>query len=114
MAALILDLVGAPPELIAADYALSRIGVEPFREKLVVAMLQSIPGPHGTGDAPSQGKPKGMNAPGMRELMSTDPATMEAFVAHLRAVYGGAEGYIRDQLGFSDAEIHALKGRIAP
>jgi protein tyrosine/serine phosphatase len=39
LAALILALMDTPPDIIAKDYVLTRIGVEPFRKKLLGQLL---------------------------------------------------------------------------
>lgn len=36
-------------------------------------------------------------------------ATIVAFLAHLEESYGGAEGYLRDGLGFSDDDVERIR-----
>jgi hypothetical protein len=58
LAALILGIVGASEDEIAEDYALTRIGVEPFRNHLVGTLLKQM----------GKSEEDGINEPGMEEL----------------------------------------------
>ncbi|KAK1770726.1 protein-tyrosine phosphatase [Phialemonium atrogriseum] len=111
MSALILDLMGVPAEQIAQEYALTRIGTEPFREMLLPIVLKA----YGAGAAVAGGGGAAdLNTPGMREFLSTDAAVMVDFVGRLRREHGGAEGYLRDSLGFSEKEVAQIRERLRP
>lgn len=111
MSALILDLMGVPAEQIAQEYALTRIGTEPFREMLLPVVLKT----YGAGAAVAGGGGAAdLNTPGMREFLSTDAAVMVDFVGRLRTEHGGAEGYLRDSLGFSEEEVAQIRERLRP
>ncbi|UNI23840.1 hypothetical protein JDV02_009634 [Purpureocillium takamizusanense] len=131
MAALILDLMGAPADVIADEYALTRIGTEPWREKLLPLALRSFgvgaptaaPDPRvvmGGGDADKDKRYSAdeaavaIEAPGMREMLGTYAAVMKRFVERLRSEYGGAEGYMKDHLGFSDADVAEIRNNLRP
>lgn len=118
MAALILDLMGAPAEVIADEYALTRIGTEPFREKLLPAAMKGFGGiptdPNDIARGLRNGMVPGLSAPGMRELLSTRAETMLHFVNHLRTVHGGAYGYAKAHLGLSEADLRKIKSRLDP
>lgn len=104
MAALILELMGAPAQTIADEYTLTRIGVEPFRVMMLPAALKSI------------GKDATMNidAPGVKQFFGMYPEAMLEFVKHLKEVYGGAEGYMKEWLHFTEEEIEQIKSNLRP
>lgn len=106
ISALILDLMGVPAEQIGLEYALTRIGTEPFREKLLPAALKSF------GANPTEGVD--LSRPGMRELLGTRAEVMVDFVGHLQREYGGAQGYLADRLGFSEDEVGQIREKLRP
>ncbi|GJN83149.1 hypothetical protein PLIIFM63780_006697 [Purpureocillium lilacinum] len=130
MAALILDLLGAPIDVIADEYALTRIGTEPWREKLLPVALRSFgvqastaaPDPRavsGDGETKDQEAAGGevtvdIETPGMREMLGTYAAVMKRFVERLRGEYGGAEGYMKNHLGFSDTDVAQIRANLRP
>lgn len=118
MAALILDLMRAPAQLIGDEYALTRIGTEPFVEELLPAAVESFGGiaaPEGSADKAGFLRGKlAVGSPGMRELLSTSAAVMVDFVGHLRREYGGAEGYMKTHLGFSDDQVEEVRDNLRP
>lgn len=79
------------------NYALTRIGIEPARSVLSMALKNALP-PDVTDETP-----------GFKELCSILPETGEAFVDMLEKDFGGAEGYCKEILGFSDQEIEKVK-----
>ncbi|VUC27261.1 unnamed protein product [Clonostachys rosea] len=109
MAALILDLMGAPAEMIAEEYALTRIGTEPFREALLPAFIKSLATPGGEGNTYD-----GIETPGLRQLLSSSKEVMVDFVERLRSKYGGAEGYLSQYLKFSADEIREIRANLKP
>ncbi len=90
--ALLLDLVGVPPGVIAADYLESQARLWPRWEALVAA-------------AGSE------QAAGLSEKPLLDAETMRALLDHLREQYGGVEGYL-DAIGLASAERDALVARL--
>jgi protein tyrosine/serine phosphatase len=101
LAAIFLALAGAPTEVIAYDYALSRIGIEPGREMLT-QMLMSF------------NKEWSADTPGMYEFSQIKAEFMEGMLQMMEEKYGGVDGYVRG-LGFEDEELReireVLKGR---
>jgi protein tyrosine/serine phosphatase len=95
LAALILGLTGAPPEAIAMDYALTRIGVEPAHEQLL-AVLQSQTG-------------FSFDQPGFVEMCSIQSKTMLSFLEMLDERWDGVEGYVKGGLGLEDVDIELIK-----
>ncbi|GKZ84920.1 hypothetical protein AnigIFM56816_010480 [Aspergillus niger] len=120
MAALILDLMGVSAQLIGEEYALTRVGLEPVREKILPAAIKSFGGTGATGnngaieEVGHNAIPLDLASPGLRALLSASAAVMVDFVQHLRDKYGGAEGYLKQQLGFLDHEVREIKNNIKP
>ncbi|CAI7672860.1 unnamed protein product [Penicillium pancosmium] len=107
MAALILDLMGAPAQVIADEYALTRIGIEPFREELLHEAVRHF--------AAKLGQPElNVDTPGVCEMLGSSSASMIAFVKHLREDLDGAEGYLRKSLGFSEHDVEAIRQNLRP
>ncbi|CAI6099774.1 unnamed protein product [Clonostachys chloroleuca] len=109
MAALILDLMGAPAKVIAEEYALTRIGTEPFREALLPAFVKSLATDEGEDNSNA-----GIETPGLRHLLSSSKEVMADFVERLRSKYGGAEGYLSQYLKFSEDEIKEIRENLEP
>jgi protein-tyrosine phosphatase len=89
--ALLLGLAGVPDEIIVADYAVSQSLLAPRWEQEVREALAA-----GT-------------EPPFRPL--TEPETMQTLLDHLRARYGGPEGYL-EAIGITAAERAALVERL--
>jgi protein tyrosine/serine phosphatase len=100
IAAIILLLAGVPKATIASDYALSRIGVEPYRTRLAVGFEKAF----GTID---------YEKPGITEMSGVSPEAMMAFLATVEEKFGSAEGYLRSELGLAEADIDKIKENIA-
>ncbi|KAF2117525.1 protein-tyrosine phosphatase-like protein [Lophiotrema nucula] len=96
LAAVILGLAGVPKDVIADDYVLSRLGIEPSREVLL-AMLKVWD--------------KGWTAetPGMAEFAQVKAEFMLATLEMVDEKYGGMEGYVKRELGFSDEDVEKIK-----
>lgn len=99
VAGLLLTIAGASEELIAFDYILSRVGIEPAREKLLAFLTK---GPMNVD----------MNAPGFRNLANLRASCWEAFVKAVEAEYGGFEGYVTGFLGFSEEELAKIRSNL--
>ena len=112
MSALILDLMGAPANIIADEYALTRIGVEPFRVKMLPAAILSFAGIElADRDEDSQVQ-DGLKVPGVRGILSSHAEVMADFMGVLKTKYGGAEGYLRDYLGFGVDDIRQIRDNL--
>lgn len=96
LAAVILSLAGVPADIIAYDYSLSRIGVEPARE-LLLYMLKTW------------NKDWTLETPGMKEFSQVKAEFMLGTLEMMEKKYGGAEGYARG-LGFGDEDLEAIRG----
>ncbi|KIO30403.1 hypothetical protein M407DRAFT_20470 [Tulasnella calospora MUT 4182] len=90
-AMLILDLAGVPDEEIMKDYALTRVGAEPVREATVARFAELLQDPEIAEST--------VNALGCR------PSAMRATLNMLREEYGGAAGYLKNHLGFSNDDV---------
>ena len=51
-------------------------------------------------------------SPGFKEVASVKREFILGFVDVLRGDFGGAEGYCKNELGFTDEEINILKSRL--
>ncbi|KAH7389594.1 protein-tyrosine phosphatase-like protein [Phaeosphaeria sp. MPI-PUGE-AT-0046c] len=96
LSALLLSLAGAPRSLIAFDYALTRIGVEPSRE--VLTQMLKLWNKDWTDETP-----------GMKEFVQVKDDFILAMLDAVEEEYGGVEGYVRAQLGFGVDEVGELK-----
>jgi protein tyrosine/serine phosphatase len=96
LSGLLLSLAGTPPDLVELDFMLSRIGTEPAREQLLAFALK------GSGA-------ESVDAPGFYNLCSLKVQCWRAFVKGVEREYGGWEGYVTKQLGFSPAELETIK-----
>ena len=106
MAALLLSLVGVPDEEIAADYALSRIGIEP-QKKLLTGIVKKWK-PEWTPETP-----------GMRGFSNVRPEYMAKYVQDAQQKYAGSSedgnwafGYASGQLGFSSHELETIRANV--
>lgn len=93
-AMLMLELAGVADEEIVADYAASAELLRP----LLAAMLPRM-------------AERGISAERGMAMMDSPREAIETTLAHLRAQYGSAAGYLHD-LGFEGGEISAVKRRI--
>ncbi|KAL5365831.1 protein-tyrosine phosphatase-like protein [Aspergillus floccosus] len=96
LAALLMGLAGAPDTAIAAEYSLTRIGMEPQKELLSQIFLKSKPDWK-------------VGAPGFSEFVNVRASYMLEFLDALRARYGSIEGYVKYRLGLSDEDVDKIK-----
>ena len=91
LVALLLETVGVPREAVVADYAVSadRLGI--------AAILDTL-------DADPRAR--------VEVYSWSHPETLTAALEHLDTTYGGAEAYLRDACGLSDAELHSVRRRL--
>lgn len=93
---LIHHLAGTPDDVAVHDYMLSRIGIEPAREKLIqYALLFS-----GATD---------VETPGFLNLVELKPEYWAAFLEGLNEEYGGWDGYVTKGLGLSEEDLDTIK-----
>ncbi|RDL39357.1 uncharacterized protein BP5553_03697 [Venustampulla echinocandica] len=120
LAALILALMHSVPEEISRDYALTRIGIEPFREYLLKSLLQQM------GKTPDD---ETFSEPGMEAICGTRGDTILALLEWMDGKWGafsaeqdqsdkkgaftGVEGYLIERLGFDKEEVEKIKSRLA-
>ncbi len=96
--ALLLDAVGVERTAVVADYAASEANLAGPWADAMLAMVEQIGAPL---------------TPGVRELIvETPPAALEHAFGWVDAEYGGSAEYLRAG-GLSDAELAALRGRLA-
>ncbi|KIM46439.1 hypothetical protein M413DRAFT_17086 [Hebeloma cylindrosporum] len=95
MAAILLKLAGVEDELISRDYALTRVGREPAREK-IMARLSKEPLFASNNEA-------------ALNMFTCRHETMQAFLEHFDEKYGGVDEYVRRYVGLSDEEIAIIK-----
>jgi protein tyrosine/serine phosphatase len=112
LSALIMALMDAPKEEISKDYALTRIGIEPFREYLLSALMQQM----GKTFAPEK-----FQEPGMEQLCGVRGPTIVAVLEWMgekwgaagKGSYPGVEGYLIQELGFGSEDIEKIKKNLA-
>ena len=106
LAALILSIFEAPEQVIAEDYALTRVGTEPFRDILMGKLVQYI------GD----GEGVGLDVPGMEEMCSTRGPSIIAFLKSMDDKWGGegkgVKGYLNEVVGLSEEDLVRIKARV--
>ncbi|KAI1133425.1 protein-tyrosine phosphatase-like protein [Nemania abortiva] len=93
---LLLALAGASEDAIATDWQLSRIGTEPVRAMLLEFARK---GTDAYGD----------NQPGFYNLVNLKKSCWGAFVKALEKQYGGFEGFVTGELGFSQDDLAKIK-----
>lgn len=96
LAALILLLVETPSEAIVHDYLLTRVGVEPVRDVLIAAFQAS------TAGGPT------MDDFGVRSIAGVREGSMVAFIKAVDEAFGGARGYLMQELGFSAVDVATI------
>ncbi|KAJ5091075.1 hypothetical protein NUU61_005945 [Penicillium alfredii] len=96
LAALLLTLAGAPYATIAEDFVLTRVGMEPQKEFLQAVLLKW--------------KPEWtVETPGWQEYTNIKRSHILAFLAAMQTRYGGVEGFVQSQLGFTSQEVGQIQ-----
>ena len=95
LAAIFLALASAPKHVIAHDYSMSRIGIEPGREMLT-KMMQTW------------NKDFTADTPGMRDYSLVKAEFMEGTLEMIEEKYGGVEAYVKG-LGFEDEDLEKIR-----
>lgn len=122
LAALIHALVDCPAETIELDYALTRIGVEPFREPLLKTLLLQM------GRNGEEVGLKQLGAVlGLEEMCSVRGPTILAFLEEMGRIFGdvggnlggieayvGVRGYLMKELDLSAGDLEEIQRRLAP
>jgi hypothetical protein len=85
--------------VIAEDYALTRIGIEPQKDTLTAILKKWRP------DWTEE-------TPGMVEFSNVKASYMLAFLEMVQKEYGGMEGYVRGKLGFTEEDIAKIRGHL--
>ncbi|KAG5297289.1 protein tyrosine/serine phosphatase domain-containing protein [Histoplasma ohiense] len=100
LAALILRIAGYSPDIIVDDYVLTRVGFEPVREVLYGSLL---------------GK-KDLDESTTRGILVAGGIMYETMVQFLGFVEegfeNGAEGYLRNKLGFTSEDIETIRANL--
>lgn len=114
LAALILALCNTPRAVIAQDYILTRIGVEPFREYL----FQHFFGME-VKNAVESGMEKDSVGPGVLEMCETRETTILRFLDWMDTRWGdagkrgdtcpGVHGWFVKELGFQESDWEKIK-----
>ncbi|KAF2184319.1 hypothetical protein K469DRAFT_666745 [Zopfia rhizophila CBS 207.26] len=96
LAAVILGLAGTPNNIIAHNYALTRLAIEPHREALTATLRMWH-------------KDWSYDTPGMKEFSEVKASFMLGALGMVKQKYGGMEGYVKNRLGFSEEEVQKIK-----
>lgn len=112
LAALIHGIVESPQDVIGADYALTRIGVEPFRERLLQSLQQQM------GRTIDFGS---FDEPGLENMYNTKAPIIVAFLESMDGKYGrsemgnypGVKGYLAQELGLTADDLSRIKSRLS-
>ncbi|KAI0636371.1 protein-tyrosine phosphatase-like protein [Trametes polyzona] len=94
-AAVILTLLGARDEDIAADYALTKVGMQPVLPALALRFQKE--------DAFRE------NWPGLLKMGSASSQTMLAFLEHIRREHGGVEEYLKKHTSLTSDDFERIR-----
>ncbi|KAJ8086947.1 hypothetical protein AAF712_013344 [Marasmius tenuissimus] len=98
IAAIILKLAGVDDQSIAEDYALTRVGREPARAKILERLAK---------------EPLfASNNEAALNMFTCRLETMTAFLGLLQDKYGGVEEYLKNFLNLSDSDIQVIRRNI--
>lgn len=98
LAAIILKLAGVDDQSIAEDYALTRIGREPARQK-VMARLAKVP-------------LFATNTEAARNMFSSRAEVMLAFLEVLETKFGGVVRYLTEYVHLTDEDIEMIRSNL--
>ncbi|KAJ9657392.1 hypothetical protein H2201_008186 [Coniosporium apollinis] len=100
LCALLLSLLGVSAEDVAAEYALTDIGLAALKPVFVEHLLHN-----------EAFRQLGEEArEGVERMVTARKENMEATLEMIQERYGGAEGYVRDVCGLSEEEVGRLRG----
>ncbi|KAL6365730.1 hypothetical protein LRP88_01731 [Fusarium phalaenopsidis] len=101
--ALLLLVAGVPKEVIAYDYSLTRLGIEPVRGLLEAKLAGGF-----------KGKEIDWDNQAVKTIAGCEAKTMMSFVQMVEDRFeGGAEGYVMKELGFSREDVEAIRRNLA-
>ena len=95
LVALMLSLAGVKDAEVAREYALTEVGLKDWMFEYIGRVLES--GFFGRDEEK------------VRSALGARKEVMKEFLEMLGSKYGGAEGYVRDYLGFSEEEVRKIK-----
>ncbi|KAJ3527339.1 hypothetical protein NMY22_g9825 [Coprinellus aureogranulatus] len=95
MAAIFLKLAGVEDDVIAQDYALTRVGREPARA-MIMTRLSKEPLFASNNEA-------------ALNMFTCRHETMTAFLKHFDDRYKGVDGYLKHYVGLSEADIETIR-----
>ena len=121
LAALIHALLDSPEDIVALDYGMTRVGVEPFKEMLLGTMLERM----GRGSEMTL-QDLVEEVPGFEAMAGVRGPTILAFLRSLNKNYGsaigyfaegnilysGAKCYLVEELGFSVEDLNKIRQRL--
>lgn len=106
-----------PSDIIAHDYALTRVGVEPRRDHLLGVIVQQMA---------QKGIEKPFEVPGFQEICGVRGPTIlaalkwmdekwviESHDSESNVLYPGVHGYLTRELGFSSSDLEKIKESLA-
>ena len=98
LASLVHHLAGTPADAAVRDYMISRIGIEPVRDKLMPFAMKTA----GVEDP---------ETPGFYNLIELKPEYYAAFLEALDEEFGGWDGYVTSEkgLGLSKEDLETIK-----
>lgn len=96
VAGMLQALAGTPPDAVLFDYMLSRIGFEPIREQMLFTAVMDTGG-------------GAMATEGFFNMNSIRPTYWTAFQALVDERFGGWDGYVTGELGFSAEDLETIK-----
>ncbi|KAH0604686.1 uncharacterized protein H6S33_006354 [Morchella sextelata] len=100
--ALLLMLAGVDDEFVAAEYALTEVGLEPFKQAIRERLLGRPQFVKGDEEARR----------GLENMLSSTVETMRRTTAMIRDEFGGVEAYMVRDCGFTAEQVAAIKRNI--
>ena len=94
-----LSLLGMPPDEVAAEYALSDVGLAASRDTVVARLLKN----------PVFFKAVGGDRARVIRMVGARKESMIAMIEMVNERWGNAEGYFKTEGGVTDEEIKAIK-----
>ncbi|CAK7267851.1 hypothetical protein SEPCBS119000_002761 [Sporothrix epigloea] len=111
IAGLLHTLAGAPADTVALDYVLSRVGTEPVRDELEAFARKHASVPVREPDDSPEGVAAAVAAtpPGFMNVINLRIICWDAFLKALEEQYGGYEGYVQKELGFTVSDVSKIR-----
>lgn len=95
LVAVVLSLCGVGDEAVAHEYALTDLGLRERKKEFVAQLVAGPPLEGRRADA--------------ERMVSSRRESMAATLRMMRARWGGAEGYVRDEVGLGADEVEAIR-----